>query len=281
MDPALLLKVLRSGEIPLFEALFAEFSGIQLPRLQHVLYETGGKGLAVVCKALDVDKTSFTPIYLLSRKAESSEQVVEPKTLSAVMTFFTKVRPPTPAKCCAAGSATTPTRTPSWPSRRTAVSTPTDRNAAHGRTGSRRARASRSRGNRRRTAPAQRDEAAALRAELARTRARLDDISRLVSDWIWEIDRDLRISSVTPRVMEALGTHPMELVGRPFSEVVGPDLPIAAPGAQGQLRARPFRDQEVRITDRWGHAAASACPACRCSARQPAGSRATAAPPRT
>ena len=93
VDPALLLKVLRSGEIPLFEALFAEFSGIQLPRLQHVLYETGGKGLAVVCKALDVDKTSFTPIYLLSRKAESSEQVIEPKTLSAVMTFFAEVRP--------------------------------------------------------------------------------------------------------------------------------------------------------------------------------------------
>ena len=95
------------------------------------------------------------------------------------------------------------------------------------------------------------DEAAALRAELARTRARLDDVSRLVSDWIWEIDRQLRISSVTPRVMEALGYHPMELVGRPFREVVGPDLPITGPSAHGQLRARPFRDQEVRITDRW------------------------------
>lgn len=93
IDAALLLKVLRSGEIPLFEALFAEFSGIQPPRLQHVLYETGGKGLAVVCKALDVDKGSFTPIYLLSRRGESGEQVVEPQTLSTVVSFFTRVRP--------------------------------------------------------------------------------------------------------------------------------------------------------------------------------------------
>jgi hypothetical protein len=93
IDPALLLKVLRSGEIPLFEALFAEFSGIQPPRLQHVLYETGGKGLAVVCKALDVDKGSFTPIYLLSRRGESGEQVVEPQALSTVVSFFTSVRP--------------------------------------------------------------------------------------------------------------------------------------------------------------------------------------------
>jgi uncharacterized protein (DUF2336 family) len=93
VDPALLLKVLRAGEIPLFEALFAEFSGIRPPRLQHVLYETGGKGLAVVCKALDVDKATFTPIYLLSRKAESGEQVVAPKALSTVMTFFGQLRP--------------------------------------------------------------------------------------------------------------------------------------------------------------------------------------------
>jgi uncharacterized protein (DUF2336 family) len=93
IDPALLLKVLRSGEIPLFEALFAEFSGIQPPRLQHVLYETGGKGLAVVCKALDIDKGTFTPIYLLSRRGESGDHVVEPKALSAVMSFFASVRP--------------------------------------------------------------------------------------------------------------------------------------------------------------------------------------------
>jgi uncharacterized protein (DUF2336 family) len=93
VDAALLLEVLRAGEIPLFEALFAEFSGIRPPRLQHVLYETGGKGLAVVCKALDVDKASFTPIYLLSRRGERGEQVVEPRTLATVVSFFTRVQP--------------------------------------------------------------------------------------------------------------------------------------------------------------------------------------------
>jgi len=93
VDPGLLLKVLRSGEIPLFEALFAEFSGIRQPRLQHVLYETGGKGLAVVCRALDIDKATFTPLYLLSRKGESVERTVEPKALSGVIRFFGQVRP--------------------------------------------------------------------------------------------------------------------------------------------------------------------------------------------
>ena len=128
------------------------------------------------------------------------------------------------------------------------MSTPTDRNAAPDWTAAGRAELDAPQAS----LPV--DETEALRAELARTRARLDDISRLVSDWIWEIDRNLRVATVTPRVMEALGYHPMELVGRPFSEVLGPDLPVSAPEAQGQVRARPFRDHEVQIADRWGHA---------------------------
>lgn len=132
------------------------------------------------------------------------------------------------------------------------MSTPTDRSAVHGQAAP--AKAGRTGTDGAVHAPTPADETEALRAELARTRAQLDDISRLVSDWIWEIDRNLRISSVSPRVMEMLGYHPMELVGRPFSEVVGSDLPIAAPHGQGPVRARPFRDQEVKIADRWGHA---------------------------
>lgn len=88
IDAGLLLKVLRAGEVPLFEALFAELSGIRPPRLQQVLYETRGKGLAVVCKALEIDKGSFTPMFLLSRKGRGGEQVVDPRELSAVIAFF-------------------------------------------------------------------------------------------------------------------------------------------------------------------------------------------------
>ncbi len=49
---------------------------------------------------------------------------------------------------------------------------------------------------------------------LARTRERLDDVMRLVSDWVWETDTELTITSVSHRVMEVLGFHPRELIGR-------------------------------------------------------------------
>jgi uncharacterized protein (DUF2336 family) len=93
IDAALLLKVLRHGEVPLFEALFGELSGIRPPRLQHVLYETGGKGLAVACRALDIARADFSPLYLLSRKGRDGGTVVDPRELAAVMTFFGKVKP--------------------------------------------------------------------------------------------------------------------------------------------------------------------------------------------
>jgi hypothetical protein len=38
--------------------------------------------------------------------------------------------------------------------------------------------------------------------------ARLDDLGRLLSDWLWETDRDLNLTYFGPRVLDALLYHP-------------------------------------------------------------------------
>lgn len=92
IDAALIIKVLRRGEIALFEALFGELSGIHPPRLQHVLYEKGGRSLAVVCRALGIDKANFAPIYLLTRKGQGGgAQPADPRELSAALSFFSDI----------------------------------------------------------------------------------------------------------------------------------------------------------------------------------------------
>lgn len=63
----ILVRVLQRGEIPLFEALFGEVSNVRTPRLQRLLYDSGGEGVAVVCRALDFSKTNFATIFMLSR----------------------------------------------------------------------------------------------------------------------------------------------------------------------------------------------------------------------
>lgn len=88
ITPDFLIQVLRQGEIALFEALFGRLSGLPVPRLQRVLYDSGGDGLAIACRALDMPKSSFATIFLLSRKRNAGQCVVDPRDLSRALQLF-------------------------------------------------------------------------------------------------------------------------------------------------------------------------------------------------
>jgi uncharacterized protein (DUF2336 family) len=88
ITPDFLIQVLRQGEVALFEALFGKMSGLPEPRLQRVLYDSGGDGLAIACRALDMPKSSFATIFLLSRKRNAGQSVVDPRDLSRALQLF-------------------------------------------------------------------------------------------------------------------------------------------------------------------------------------------------
>src|SRR3546814_18268501 len=81
LNAAVLIKTLRQGQVPLFEALFEEWSGIAVPRRAAILYGPGGEGLAISCLALGVSKQDFAPPFLLSRSAGSGGQKTPPAHL--------------------------------------------------------------------------------------------------------------------------------------------------------------------------------------------------------
>ena len=56
-------------------------------------------------------------------------------------------------------------------------------------------------------------EAAEESRALVDLRRRFDDITRLVSDWVWETDDELAFTSVSARVVKVLGLQPLEMVG--------------------------------------------------------------------
>jgi PAS domain S-box-containing protein len=80
---------------------------------------------------------------------------------------------------------------------------------------------------------------------------RLDDFTRLVSDWVWESNRNLVLSFVSPRVNEALGYHQLELTGQALSSLLAAPCEALEALATEDGR-RPFRDLEVEIADRAG-----------------------------
>ena len=79
---------------------------------------------------------------------------------------------------------------------------------------------------------------------------RLDDLTRLVSDWVWEIDRDHRLTYAWDRVLEVLGYHPYELVGRRFSDLGSFVSDTDWPPRSGWQS--PFRDLLFEAKDRDG-----------------------------
>ncbi len=91
ITPDFLVQVLRQGQVPLFEALFAELSGLKAPRLQSVLYDSGGEGLAIACRAMAMPKPTFATIFLLSRRGHTGKKIVDPRELSRALMLFDKV----------------------------------------------------------------------------------------------------------------------------------------------------------------------------------------------
>jgi uncharacterized protein (DUF2336 family) len=98
ITPELLVETLRQGEVSLFEDLFAELTGLRPKLVRRFIFEPGGQGLAVACKAVSIAKSEFASIFLLSRSARPGEKIVDPDELSGVLAFFDGVQPLTAKK---------------------------------------------------------------------------------------------------------------------------------------------------------------------------------------
>jgi PAS domain S-box-containing protein len=86
---------------------------------------------------------------------------------------------------------------------------------------------------------------------LAEAKTRLEDVTRLVSDWVWETDRRFAISYVSSRVFDILGYLPRELVGRPLESLIDGTPPGLRRVLENDERS-PFRNVEVRIAHKRG-----------------------------
>lgn len=93
VTPRMLVQVLRQGEVPLFEAMFGKMSGLRPRLLRRMLFEPGGEALAILCKAVQIDKTDFASIFMLSRKARNNDRVTNPQELKRILDLFDRIQP--------------------------------------------------------------------------------------------------------------------------------------------------------------------------------------------
>lgn len=87
----LMIKVLSQGEVPLFEAMFAEASGLRRTLLRRILFEPGGEALAVTCKSINMAKDDFATLFALTRKARPGRQSIRKTELKRVLDLYDRI----------------------------------------------------------------------------------------------------------------------------------------------------------------------------------------------
>jgi uncharacterized protein (DUF2336 family) len=93
LTPQVLPQVLRMGHFRLFNMLLARLTGLPLSLVDTITEEIGGRGLASICRAIGVDKSSFVSLFLLSRGGRPGEQIVHPRELSFALATFDRMSP--------------------------------------------------------------------------------------------------------------------------------------------------------------------------------------------
>ncbi|HEY7689118.1 MAG TPA: ATP-binding protein [Dongiaceae bacterium] len=86
---------------------------------------------------------------------------------------------------------------------------------------------------------------------IADLRDRIDDMLRLVSDWVFETDAQLTLLHMSNRVTELLGFHPRELAGQKLLDLASGGADVAAL-EQCFQRHSPFRHQRCELVAKNG-----------------------------
>ena len=93
ITPDFLVRVLRAGRINLFEALIGQLAGLTSNTLQRLLYNTDGKALAGICRAMGIPKQQFVEIYLLIRRSQPDARSTFTREVGAVARYFDRISP--------------------------------------------------------------------------------------------------------------------------------------------------------------------------------------------
>ncbi len=89
--PKMMIRALKDGEVFLFEAMFRRLTGLRNVLAKRILFEPGGEGLAIACKAAGIDSKDFSTIYSLSRMSQTGTDSIDNVATQRILDFFDRV----------------------------------------------------------------------------------------------------------------------------------------------------------------------------------------------
>ncbi len=89
---ALMLGTLKRGQIAMFVAQFAKFTGLAAETVADILTQPSGQGLAVACKAFEIAKSDFTSIYLLTNRVRNNGKMIDMKDMNRALHYYDSIK---------------------------------------------------------------------------------------------------------------------------------------------------------------------------------------------
>lgn len=88
LDGRFLIQCLRRGRIAAFTVALAKMADVDVGIIRHIMFDPGGEGLTVLCRAASLDRAVFSSIFLLTREARDGERVTDPRLLDNMLKIF-------------------------------------------------------------------------------------------------------------------------------------------------------------------------------------------------
>ena len=88
-----MVKALREGKIPTFQSMMSQASGLPLPELRRIMFESGGENLAIACRSVNLAPNVFAAIYRLLRSGGKLEDNLPSGDLTRITSLYLDVNP--------------------------------------------------------------------------------------------------------------------------------------------------------------------------------------------
>lgn len=88
ISPQLLIKILRKGDLPMFQSLLGELACISKDRLSYILAQPDSRCFAVVCRALGFAKPDFAVMLFMIRQLRGIDQRDDPRSIARMIEFY-------------------------------------------------------------------------------------------------------------------------------------------------------------------------------------------------
>jgi uncharacterized protein (DUF2336 family) len=92
-DEHVLIELLRKGEVAMFLDKFTNLSKLRLMLVRRILFEPGGEGLAIACRGIGLDKSTFVSIFVWFRQGRLGDKEVEMNELARALSFYDQTNP--------------------------------------------------------------------------------------------------------------------------------------------------------------------------------------------